>query len=75
MLMQKYAQIKMRSTAERLHEMRANLPSILQTIYLEDKVRLREDVEDQRAVYQAFEHRKGDSHYYQLLERQKKRKQ
>lgn len=53
--------------------MRLNLPGILQTIYIEDKVRLREDVEDQRAVYQAFENRKGDSRYYQLLERKKKR--
>jgi hypothetical protein len=53
--------------------MRFNLPSILQTIYMEDRHRLKDYVEDERAVLQAFENRKADNRYFQLLERGVKR--
>lgn len=41
-----------------------NFPNILKTIYQEDKLRMREESEDEMAVLKAFELRKVDTKYF-----------
>lgn len=56
-------------TADKIHSMSHNLPSILSTIYTEDKLRLKEESLDEMAVQKQFEMRKVDTRYFQMLER------
>ena len=48
--------------------MEENLPNILQTIYTLDKERIKDQSLDEMLVLQAFENRKVDTRYYQMLE-------
>ena len=68
---QKFKAAKTIQTAETIHKMKKNFPNILQTIYDEDRNRLKEQAEDELAVLKAFEYRKNDTKYYQMLERKK----
>ena len=65
---EKHKQLKTLSTAEKLHKMSHNLPSILQTVYKEDRLRMLEQSEDEMAVLKAFEARRYDAAYYKMLE-------
>ena len=48
-----------------------NFPNILNTIYHEDKMRMKEQSEDEMSVLKAFEMRKVDTKYFQMLEKKK----
>ena len=61
---QKFKAAKTIQTAETIHKMKKNFPNILQTIYDEDRNRLKEQAEDELAVLKAFEYRKNDTKYY-----------
>ena len=41
-----------------------NFPNILKTIYEEDKIRMKEQSEDELSVLKAFEMRKVDTKYF-----------
>ena len=48
-----------------------NLPTILRTIYAEDKIRTVEQQEDEMDVLHQFQQRRSDTSYYKLLETKK----
>lgn len=50
MMKQKLQQQKTVQTVDKLYNMSNNLPNILSTIYVEDRLRLKDSVEDERAV-------------------------
>lgn len=70
-LKQKMKQLKLVKTASKLHEMSHNFPNILRTIYHEDKQRMIDQSQDEIAVLKAFELRKVDTKYFQMLEKKK----
>lgn len=63
-LKRKFQQLKTIQTADKLHMMSENFPKILKTIYQEDKIRMKEQSEDEMAVLKAFEMRKVDTKYF-----------
>lgn len=63
--------MKILQTADKIHLMSHNFPNILKTIYKEDKLRMKEESEDEMAVIKAFELRKVDTKYFQMLEKKK----
>ncbi len=70
-LKQKFQQKKTVQTADKIHHMSHNFPNILKTIYHEDKMRMKEQSEDEMAVLKAFEMRKVDTKYFQMLEKKR----
>jgi hypothetical protein len=60
-------------TADKLQDMCENLPNILSTIYIEDRLRLKDNVDDEIAVLHAFEKKKQDNQYYQMIEKLRKK--
>ena len=58
-------------TADKIHSMNHNFPNILNTIYHEDKLRMKEQSEDEMAVMKLFEQRKVDTKYFQMLEKKR----
>ena len=70
-LKRKIQQLKTIQTADKIHLMSHNFPNILKTIYQEDKLRMREESEDEMAVLKAFELRKVDTKYFAMLEKKR----
>ena len=70
-LKRKIQQLKTIQTADKIHLMSHNFPNILKTIYHEDKLRMREESEDEMAVLKAFELRKVDTKYFAMLEKKR----
>jgi len=50
-----------------------NLPNILRTIYNSDKIRMKDETEEEMAVLAAFLNKKNDMKYFNLLENTKKK--
>jgi hypothetical protein len=58
-------------TADKIMTINHNFPQILKVVYTEDKERIQYQCEDEADVLKAFEARKTDTKYFQMLEKKK----
>jgi len=73
---EKFHQLKTSQIAYKLvNDMGDNLPNILRTIYETDRLRAKDESEEELAVLKAFELRKIDTKYYSMLEKKKNEKE
>ena len=73
-LKERFKQENIMQTAEKIHRLKKNFPNILSTIYNEDRDRMKGETEDDILVLKAFEQRKSDMKYINMLEKKKTNK-